>query len=47
MSISFNMQTVLQSRYYNTSENEQGKYLVQTRYQAKSSGLTLPEVHGT
>ena len=35
------MQYVLQSNYYNI-----GKYLVQTRSQAKSSGISLPEVHG-
>ena len=29
--ISFNMQNILQSRYYNISEREKGKYLVQTR----------------
>ena len=34
--ISFNMQNVLQSRYYNINEREEGKYLVQTRL----------EVHG-
>ena len=43
--ISFNMQDVSQTKYYNISEREQGKYLVQTRSQAKSSGITLPEVH--
>ena len=43
--ILFNMQTILQSRYCNTSEREEGKYLVQTRLQAKSSGIALPEVH--
>ena len=44
--ISFNMQSVLQTRYYNICEKEQGKYLVQTRSQAKSSSIILPEVHG-
>ena len=44
--ISFNMQNIFQSRYYNISERQEGKYLVQTRLQAKSSGITLPEVHG-
>ena len=44
--ISFNIHTVLQSRYYNISEREQGRYLVQTMPQAKSSSITLPEVHG-
>ena len=28
------------------SENKQGKYYVQTRSQAKSSGIILPDVHG-
>ena len=44
--ISFNMQNVLHTRYYNISEREQGKYLVQTRSQAITSGIILPEVHG-
>ena len=44
--ILFNMQNVLQSRYFNISEKEQRKYLVQTRFQARSSGIILPEVHG-
>ena len=35
------MQNILQSKYYNI-----GKYLVQTRSQTKSSGISLPEVHG-
>ena len=39
--ISFNMHQVLHKRYYNI-EN----YLVQTRSQARSSGIKLPEVHG-
>ena len=39
--ISFNMQNILQSNYYNI-----GKYLVQTRLQAKSTTISLPEVHG-
>ena len=38
--ISFNMHKVLHENYYNT-EN----YLVQTRSQAKSSGIKLHEVH--
>ena len=29
--ISFNVQNMLQTRYYNIGEREQGKYLVQTR----------------
>ena len=40
---SFNMQNILQSRYCNIGEREEGKYLVQTRSQAKSSGTTLPD----
>ena len=38
--ISFNMCQVLDDNYYNE------KYLIQTRLQAKSSGIKLPEVHG-
>ena len=44
--ISFNMQNILQSRHCNTGEGKEEKYLVQTRLQAKSSGITLPAVHG-
>ena len=43
--ISFNMQNVLHSRYYNTGEGKEDKTSVQTRSQAKSSGITLPKVH--
>ena len=39
--ISFNLHKVLHENYYNM-EN----YLVQTRSQAKSSGIKLLEVHG-
>ena len=38
--ISFNMHQVLHKNYYNT-EN----YIVQTRSQARSIGIKLPEVH--
>ena len=38
ISISFNMQNMLYTRYYNINE-EQGKYLVQTRSQVKTNGL--------
>ena len=31
ITISFNVQNILQSRYYKIGEREQGKYLVQTR----------------
>ena len=41
---SFNMQGILQDKYYNVRNLE--KYLVQTWSQAKSSGIKLPEVHG-
>ena len=41
-----NMQNILQSRYYNTGKGKEGKYLVQTRSQAKSSGITLQDIHG-
>ena len=45
--ISFNMQNILYHRYYSICERkEEGKYLVQTRSQSKSSGITLPTVHG-
>ena len=39
--ISFNMLKVLQENYYKIDS-----YLVQTRSQARSSGIKLPEVHG-
>ena len=44
--ISFNMKLVLQDKYYNANENEV-KYMVQTRLQMKASGEQLPEVHGS
>ena len=44
--VSFNMQNILQSRYYNRGKEREGKYLVQTRLQAESSGISLSEVHG-
>ena len=44
--ISFNIQGILQSRYYNLGKENLGKYLVQTRSQTKSSSIRLPEVHG-
>ena len=40
------MQNMLCTRYYNLNEKEQGKYLVQTRSQAKTSGTILLKVHG-
>ena len=36
ITISFNMQSILQARYYNLGEGNLGKYLTQTRSQAKS-----------
>ena len=44
--ISFNMKSVLQNKYYNVNENEE-KYMVQTRSQTKASGVQLPQVHGS
>ena len=41
--ISFNMQSILQSKYYNIDKEKIGKYIVQTRSQAKSSGINLEE----
>ena len=40
------MLNILHSRCYNICERKEGKYLVQTRLQTKSSNITLPEVHG-
>ena len=40
------MQEVLHARYYNIYENEQKRYLIKTRSQAKTSGTVLPKVHG-
>ena len=45
ISISFNLRTVLQDKYYNLEEKE--RYMIQTRSQTKASGVQLPEVHGT
>ena len=44
--ISFHMQNILYSKYYNIGKTKQGKYLVQTRSQVKSTSITLPAVHG-
>ena len=38
--ISFNICKILDDNYYNIE-----KYLIQTRSQARSSGVKLPEVH--
>ena len=47
IAISFSLRRVLHENYYkldNTTETD--KYLVQTRSQAKSSRVKVPEVHG-
>ena len=44
--VSFNMQGLLQARYYNISGENSEMYLVQTQSQTKSGGIKLPEVHG-
>ena len=41
MPISFNMYKILNDNYYNIE-----RYLIQTRSQARSSSIKLPEVHG-
>ena len=43
--ISFSMQNILHSKYHNIGKEKLGKSLVQTRSQAKSSGISFPEVH--
>ena len=43
--ISFNMYKAVYENYYKIKMKE--RYLVQTRSQTKSSGIVLPEVHGT
>ena len=40
------MQGILQSRYYNLGEGKVGKYLVQKKWQTKSTSRKLPEVYG-
>ena len=42
----FNMQSILQIRYYNLGKRNPVKYLIQTCSQGKSSGIKLPDVHG-
>ena len=48
--ISFTLRSQVDNHFYQiNSENEQprtDRYLVQTRSQAKSSGIKLPEIHG-
>ena len=43
--ISFDMQAIFRDRYYNTEQEKESRYLVQTWSQAKTSGIKLPEVH--
>ena len=40
--ISFNLKETLKQRYYKVEED---KFLVQTRFQTKASGIKLPAVH--
>ena len=40
------MQEVLHASYYNIHENEQKKYMIKTRSQARTNGTILPKVHG-
>ena len=44
--ISFNIQLVLQDKYYKLREEEE-RYMIQTRSQTKASVVQLPEVHRT
>ena len=49
--ISFTLKSLAGDQFYRvnneTSQPETTKYLIQTRSQAKSSGIKLPEIHGT
>ena len=38
------MKAILKERYYNVGN--ESRYLVQTHFQAKDSGIKIPEVHG-
>ena len=40
------MQEVLHARYYSIHENEQKRYLIQTRSQTRTMGTVLSKVHG-
>ena len=44
--ILFNMQSILQCKYYNIGKEKVGHYLFQTRSQAKCSSICLQEGHG-
>ena len=37
---------VLHANYYNIHEHVQKRYLIQTKSQARTSGIILPRVHG-
>ena len=43
--ISFDMQAILKDRYYNVGQEKDNRYLIQTQFQPKTSGIKLPEVH--
>ena len=49
--ISFTLKSLVVNQFYQinneTSQPETSKYLIQTRSQAKSSGIKLPEIHHT
>ena len=49
--ISFTQKSLVGNQFYQikneTSQPETSKYLIQTRSQAKSSSIKLPEIHGT
>ena len=42
--ISFDMKAILNDKYYNVGK--ENKYLVQTHFQSKDTGIKVPEVHG-
>ena len=50
--ISFTLKSLASNHFYQfnsmneTYETETNKYLIQTRSQAKSSGIKVPEIHG-
>ena len=44
--VSFDMQAILKVRYYNVGQEKESRYLIQTRSQAKTGGIILPEIHG-
>ena len=44
--ISFDMQAIFGSRYYNVGQEKKSRYLIQTQSQTKSIGIKLPAVHG-